>query len=120
MLNPFEAFTGFLRGRVQPLPLRNPTPAFQPKRRPLPSSQPPSFGKGKGRGSKFTGALLGGTGQGKSTLVNLMVNYFRGPVEIRAYLPAAEELRVAIPTEHLEATELEGAQARELDVKDRK
>ena len=68
----------------------------------------------------YTGVLLGGTGQGKSTLVNLMVNFFRAPIELRKRLPSARQLRVAIPTQYLEATEPEGAQAREKNATDRK
>ena len=64
--------------------------------------------------------LLGGTGAGKSTLVNTMVNYFRGVPDLRKRLPARHEIKVAIPTLYLPATEKEGQLATELNQADRK
>lgn len=70
--------------------------------------------------SQFNVLLLGGTGAGKSTLVNTMVNYFRGIPDLRKRLPTSHELKVAIPTQYLEATETEGRNATELNRTDRK
>ena len=69
--------------------------------------------------AQFNVLLLGGTGAGKSTLVNTMVNYFRGSEGIRNRLPSPSEIRVAIPTLHLKATEKEGSNAAELNKQDR-
>ena len=68
----------------------------------------------------FNIILLGGTGAGKSTLVNTMVNFFRGAPELFKRLPAVTELKVAVPTAFLAVTEEEGKKAKELNVKDRK
>jgi len=68
----------------------------------------------------FNIILLGGTGAGKSTLVNTMVNFFRGAPELFKRLPAVAELKVAVPTAFLGVTEDEGKKAKELNVKDRK
>ena len=58
--------------------------------------------------------LLGMTGAGKSTVINMLINYFRG---VKNRLPKASEIRVAIPTEHIKrTTEPEGAWSSESDV----
>ena len=64
--------------------------------------------------------LVGGTGAGKSTLVNTMVNHFRAPVEHQKRLPQKSELLVAIPTAHLVANQPEASLARERAVMKRK
>ena len=68
----------------------------------------------------YTALLIGGTGQGKSTLLNMLTNFFRSPPELRKRLPTVSELRCVIPTKYLKPTEPEGQYAREADVEDRK
>ena len=64
--------------------------------------------------------LVGETGSGKTTLLNMLVNYFRGAPESRLKVPSKQDIRVAVPTAYLKATEPEGAQQAERDVSDRK
>ena len=64
--------------------------------------------------------LIGGTGAGKSTLVNTMVNHFRAPKDCQTRLPSKDELLVAIPTAHLAANQPEASQARERSAGNRK
>lgn len=64
--------------------------------------------------------LLGETGSGKSTLLNMLVNFFRAKEEARTRLPTVKELKVAVPTAHLNATEAEGAGHSERDKTDSK
>lgn len=53
--------------------------------------------------------LLGETGSGKSTFLNMLVNFFRGPQEARKLLPKKKDIRLAVPTAFLEATEPEAS-----------
>ncbi len=64
--------------------------------------------------------LLGETGSGKSTLLNMMVNFYRGPPESRTALPDVKDLKLAVPTKYLKATEAEGKGHSERDTSDRK
>ena len=64
--------------------------------------------------------LVGETGSGKTTLLNMLVNFFRGGPEARTKLPSKQDLRVAVPTAYLKATEPEGVQQIERDVRDSK
>ena len=64
--------------------------------------------------------LVGETGSGKTTLLNMLVNYFRGKPEARTKLPDKQDLKLAVPTAYLKATEPEGAHQSERDVSDSK
>ena len=63
--------------------------------------------------------LLGETGSGKSTLLNMLVNFYRGKAESRKILPAPKDLKLAVPTKFLSATEPEGRFHSEKDVTQR-
>ncbi len=63
--------------------------------------------------------LLGETGSGKSTLLNMLVNFYRGSPQSRAALPEVKDLKLAVPTKYLKATEPEGKQHSERDIIDR-
>lgn len=63
--------------------------------------------------------LLGETGSGKSTLLNMLVNFYRGPPGSRVSMPDATQLKLAVPTKFLKATEKEGMHSSERNANDR-
>lgn len=50
----------------------------------------------------------------------MLVNYFRGSQQARSQLPTKQQLKIAVPTAYLAATEPEGAQHSERNTTDRK
>lgn len=64
--------------------------------------------------------LVGETGSGKTTLLNMLVNYFRGGPDARTKLPNKQDLKLAVSTAYLKATEPEGVYQSERDVADSK
>lgn len=64
--------------------------------------------------------LIGETGSGKTTLLNMLVNYFRGGPHARTELPSRQDLKLAVPTSFLKATEPDGTKQTERDTSDSK
>lgn len=63
--------------------------------------------------------LIGEKGLGKSNLLNMCINFYRGTLKSRTALPGVKELKLVVPTKWLKTTEPEGKQHLERDATDR-